>query len=484
MKQKSKIIKGRRITIVERQKLKENKGITLIALVITIIVLLILAGVSIAMLTGENGILSQAAKAKEETEKAQANEAAILDEYNKYLNNAIGGTAGGEVEGPQPTPEPEPGGSLETRDNGVIEIKWLKDDTYNVSETANAPVIKSDLPANTTMKLVKYDGSNWIEGTDYDYKAGSGIADNTESKWANAEVTIDNVKSYFVWIPRYAYRIIYFDSSDSKIAYQEGTLTEEEAKAQGKIKGYSDSRGIVDAEGKKDTLVLQQGRFTFEMEADSLPLSVAIYPVPSENKAFNMMDVINFVALPGDELTVEGTLSDYKVTGSDFHTAYNELDKQLKPLNDSIKVIVSTAMQMQQNGVPQDSLRNVISKVHGLSRQIKEKNLEYIRQHPDEDLSVLLTFSAGEHMEEAMELLGDKAKTGRLAAIYHSIQKIVKEKQEQEKAKENVSEGKPAPDFTLNCKAKTFRSLLCGASMSCWTSGAVGAAGASRAFPR
>ena len=44
------------------------------------------------MLTGENGILSQAAKAKEETEKAQANEALILDEYNKFLNNAVGGT--------------------------------------------------------------------------------------------------------------------------------------------------------------------------------------------------------------------------------------------------------------------------------------------------------------------------------------------------------------------------------------------------------
>ena len=76
----------------EKLKLKERKGITLIALVITIIVLLILAGVSIAMLTGENGILSQAAKAKEETEKAQANEALILDEYNKFLNNVVGGT--------------------------------------------------------------------------------------------------------------------------------------------------------------------------------------------------------------------------------------------------------------------------------------------------------------------------------------------------------------------------------------------------------
>ena len=49
---------------------RKEKGITLIALVITIIVLLILAGVSIAMLTGENGIITQAQNAKEKTVKA------------------------------------------------------------------------------------------------------------------------------------------------------------------------------------------------------------------------------------------------------------------------------------------------------------------------------------------------------------------------------------------------------------------------------
>ena len=47
--------------------MKNRKGITLIALVITIIVLLILAGVSLATLTGENGILGQANKAKTES---------------------------------------------------------------------------------------------------------------------------------------------------------------------------------------------------------------------------------------------------------------------------------------------------------------------------------------------------------------------------------------------------------------------------------
>ena len=51
-------------------KVKQSKGITLIALIITIIVLLILAGVTISMLTGENGILNQATHAKDTTDKS------------------------------------------------------------------------------------------------------------------------------------------------------------------------------------------------------------------------------------------------------------------------------------------------------------------------------------------------------------------------------------------------------------------------------
>lgn len=58
--------------------MKNEKGITLIALVITIIVLLILAGVSIAMLTGENGILTKASGASEKSTVAEIDEALKL----------------------------------------------------------------------------------------------------------------------------------------------------------------------------------------------------------------------------------------------------------------------------------------------------------------------------------------------------------------------------------------------------------------------
>lgn len=56
---------------MENYNIKNNeKGITLLALIVTIIVLLILSGISIAMLVGENGIYNNAVKAKRLTDAA------------------------------------------------------------------------------------------------------------------------------------------------------------------------------------------------------------------------------------------------------------------------------------------------------------------------------------------------------------------------------------------------------------------------------
>ncbi len=67
----------------KNNQLRESKGITLIALVITIIVLLILAGVTIAALSGPNGILSNATKAREENAKAEVIDQARVDILEK-----------------------------------------------------------------------------------------------------------------------------------------------------------------------------------------------------------------------------------------------------------------------------------------------------------------------------------------------------------------------------------------------------------------
>ena len=82
---------------IEIDKLRKNTGITLIALVITIIILLILAGVSIAMLTGNNGILTQAKLAKENTAQAKEEEENKLSINNNYINEMLENAVPGKV---------------------------------------------------------------------------------------------------------------------------------------------------------------------------------------------------------------------------------------------------------------------------------------------------------------------------------------------------------------------------------------------------
>lgn len=72
---------------MSKHKINKTSGITLIALVVTIIVLLILAGISIQMITGENGILTRAAESKERTEEKQIIEEVKMDILAQITDN-------------------------------------------------------------------------------------------------------------------------------------------------------------------------------------------------------------------------------------------------------------------------------------------------------------------------------------------------------------------------------------------------------------
>ena len=76
----------------------KQKGVTLIALVITIIVLIILAGVSINTLIGDNGIITKAQQAKENILLAQEEETKQLNQLYSQLNYIEGGEIDGDKE--------------------------------------------------------------------------------------------------------------------------------------------------------------------------------------------------------------------------------------------------------------------------------------------------------------------------------------------------------------------------------------------------
>ena len=128
--------------------LNNTKGITLIALVITIIVLIILAGISINLVLGDNGIITKAKLAKEQTEQAKLNEEMGLNETAKYLEEM--GTSGGTINPPETvkTVAEVKGGDYFTKPTTI------KDSNGNLIKVPEGFKIASDSGINVTEGIV------------------------------------------------------------------------------------------------------------------------------------------------------------------------------------------------------------------------------------------------------------------------------------------------------------------------------------------
>ena len=136
-------------------KIKEKAGITLIALVITIIVLLILAGITISAITGNNGIIGNAGKAKEEAEIANEKEIVEKATVQAMGNNKYGNIEEDEL---QEQLDKETGeGKTEATDIGdEFEVVFVDSNRYyivdkdgNVKEVQE--VIRDEYPGDITV---------------------------------------------------------------------------------------------------------------------------------------------------------------------------------------------------------------------------------------------------------------------------------------------------------------------------------------------
>ena len=86
---------------INESKFKNNKGITLIALVVTIVVLLILAGISINALIGDNGLIKRAQDAKDKWKTAEKSDLESLNNINNFLKENIPDWDGEKTEMPE-----------------------------------------------------------------------------------------------------------------------------------------------------------------------------------------------------------------------------------------------------------------------------------------------------------------------------------------------------------------------------------------------
>lgn len=158
-----------------------QRGITLVALIISIIILLILAGVTISLTIGENGLFAEAKRAKQATIQAQKNEEILLKDIEDYLNTIT-----------------------------------ISEKGYNETYGVNEPKLK------TGMIPVYYENGVWKKADekntnkqwyDYENKQWANIVTVADSDRelreaeVGTEIPMNKITTFFVWIPRYAYSI-------------------------------------------------------------------------------------------------------------------------------------------------------------------------------------------------------------------------------------------------------------------------------------
>ena len=155
--------------------MEKDIGITLISLVITTIVLLILASVTILALIGNNGILTRAREAKEKTEQAQKDEEENLQEITDAINGIEGYNRTKKVNTPKVT-------------IGMIPVKWK----------------------NSNWIVCSQDDAEWYNYDDKKEWANVMLSDGTykaDTVAVGQTVAERDLGSMYVWIPRYAYKI-------------------------------------------------------------------------------------------------------------------------------------------------------------------------------------------------------------------------------------------------------------------------------------
>ena len=200
-----------------KKKFNERNGITLIALVITIIVLLILAGVSIMMLTGDNSILRQATNAKQRTgEGTEAEQvkmaamAAVADstvnlsreidkaklekELQKYFSGATVSEDGEDYiyEGQYKTYRISKNGTVTEEAPSAVSIQFVLSDTPNIPDPETDDNVKELKDTSVPIPT----GFYYVGGTK---NSGLVISDAAadENKGVNAELS----GNQFVWVP-------------------------------------------------------------------------------------------------------------------------------------------------------------------------------------------------------------------------------------------------------------------------------------------
>lgn len=198
-------------------------------------------------------------------------------------------------------------------------------------------------------------------------------------------------------------------------------------------------------------VVGKDGAFDFHMDVkEPAPLVLQVrHPLKDGQQPMAAYAVL--MAVPGENLKVTGSFSNYQVDGSAFYKDFEQCRKVSASFEEGVKNLQRDYSAKMEQGANPDSLEKVINKAYDeLKANLSDATLKYIKAHPDMEACVSMLDNVDvENYKEVLAALSPAVREGRMKGLVDHFADYAQKALEREAAKKNTVEGNVAPDFTL-----------------------------------
>lgn len=221
--------------------------------------------------------------------------------------------------------------------------------------------------------------------------------------------------------------------------------------------------GSFDVDVKDSVAVGADGSFTYT-DTISTPAQLNIYKPYDANESGGMVEGFTLPAMPGEVAVVDGTVNDYRLSGSNFYEDYSaindwaqERNKAFRASLDSMNVLteaVKTAKGKKAKAAAEKKLATARAafdaKYKAYIGETQQWGYDYIVKHPRSEAAASLIGSVnGDSIESAVKAMNYFIANGRMAPVIDAARAAKKKQDADKAASEAIHVGAVAPDFTL-----------------------------------
>lgn len=190
-----------------------------------------------------------------------------------------------------------------------------------------------------------------------------------------------------------------------------------------------------------DSVSLENGNFHFD-PASKKPQILMIVDKD------HFIDYITMYIVPGEHCIINGSMTDYTVTGSKFYKDWGAFHEMVK---DNLAALHALRASIPMGEDPDFDMAEYSAREREISKEWNEIALDFIRNNPESDVCAYLAreITNADIFYEAEEIISDKVKKGQLGYLIEERVQMLDGEAVRQAAQKDVFEGAEAPDFTL-----------------------------------